>query len=366
MILKHGYLGVLKDNDLNDLRGNQNNGIYEVNDPSVVSSYYHYPDDYETLSKYFLRSRNGKSVSQDTIDNKDNDPDMYNMYLTYKHNMNPICTGILEVSSYEGLTTQTFTRFPDNTVFTRGYEDGVWSPWDVQLTPLYNRILREPDGKNMWTYNELLQMCYDIIPIFNDRYLWDRLGTKMLRSSYDRLVWWDRPDVMNATCTLSNLVTSNINFQTHGRVADYGILYEKAWDGRNEGLHWIFRWNWNGNDTNIGNDSDTSNLLRIMLHSYKNIFVQNPDGSFPKGRLITRNEWNFQQTAGAGHVVLPSRPQFDLHVYVMEAVIHFIPGLAKHVSMFETSNDSEGIWVRYDGDRTITCDRGQWLHVNWR
>ena len=51
MILKHGYLGVLKDKDLNDMRGNQYNGIYEVNDPSVVSSYYHYPDDYETLSK---------------------------------------------------------------------------------------------------------------------------------------------------------------------------------------------------------------------------------------------------------------------------------------------------------------------------
>lgn len=366
MILKHGYLGVLKDINLNDLRGNQYSGIYEVNDPSVVSSYYNYPNDNSVLSKYFLRSVNDRSVIDIVKENKDSDPEMYNMYLAYTHSTEPVCTGILEISSYDKLTVQTFTRLPDNTVFTRACKDDIWSDWETQMTPIYNKILREPDGKNLWSYNEILQMCYDKIPIFSDRYLWDRLNTKMLRSSFDRLVWRDRPDVMNATCTLSNLVTSNINFQTHGRPADYGILYEKAWDGRNEGLHWIFRWNWNGNDTNIGNDSDTSNLLRIILHSYKNIFIQNPDGSFPKGRLITRNEWNFQQTAGAGHVVLPARPQFDLHVYVWNSVCHFIPGLRKEVSIYDTGLDRENVWVRYDGDRTITCDRGGWIHVNWR
>ena len=46
--------------------------------------------------------------------------------------------------------------------------------------------------------------------------------------------------------------------------------------------------------------------------------------------------------------------------------MHFIPGLAKHISMYDKYDDCEGIWVRYDGDRTITCDRGEWIHVNWR
>lgn len=368
MILKHGNLGSLKETNLNTLIGNQYNGIYEINDPNTISSYYNFPDDRVILERYFIRNVNGRNILEETIRNRAQDNEKYNMYLAYKHYSTPCCTGILEISSYEDITSQIFTRLPDGTIFMRAHDGTKWSAWKRQLTDQFNMMLREINELNMWSYNEILRMSYEMIPIFNDSYLWQRLGTKMHRGSYDRLVWNDRPDYINSTTTVEHLVTPKINFNVPGRTGDFGLLYERAWDGGHGGLHWLFRWNNNPGDNNlyIGNNSDPSNLFRYIIHSHRNLVVHNRPGIPHRGRLITRDEWNFKQTAGAGHVVLPQRPSYDLHVYVLESVMHFIPGHAKWISLFDTSNDLENIWVRYDGGQTITCDRGHWIHVNWR
>lgn len=382
MILNYGYLGTLNNTDLNTIHGLEHNGIYEINDPKSYSDTYNFPNDYQTLSSFFSRGYNGATY-YDFIKSKGSttDPELllrYNLLLAYDHlrAININCTGILEVSSTNLFTTQKFTRLPDGTTFTRGYKNGQWTKWKYVLTSLLNDLLSEDrNNKIAFKPSRLITITNTEFPKFDDKYLWDKLNIKLDRSTYDNFVWNDRPDVVHGVTTFGHLATPYLNFETRGRQADYGIIIQKFEDNNYRGDMWLLRYSTGANELYVGNEHDDGVRNKMWIKDGAHLW--NIHGGNYNGYAKYDSETHYHYTGGHGSVVLPYRPEHDIHVFTQyNNVFHFVPGVPKHTNYWDNAQfmaqNEEFRWdtsVEYDGDRTITIAHGKhgvYMDVRWR
>lgn len=381
MIFNYGYLGELNNTNLNEIHGVEHNGVYEINDPRSYSDTYNFPNDYNTLSSFFTRGYNGTTY-YNFIKNKGSNVDpasllRYNLLLAYDHlrAININCTGILEVSGTNLFTIQKFTRFPDGTTFIRNYKNNTWSKWKYVLTSLLNDLLSEDkSNKVAFRPSRIVTITNTEFPRFDDKYLWDKINTKLDRSVYDNFVWNDRPDEIQGTTHLGHLFVPYINFETRGRGGDYGLLIQKYEDNNFRGEMWFLRYNTHANELYIGNEFDDG--VRTKLQIRDGMHMWNIQGGNYNGYGLGNSETFYNYTGGNGRVVLPSRPQFELHVFTFNNVFHFIPGVGKHTNYWDNAQfmgqNEQFRWdtsVEYDGDRTITIAHGQhgvYMDVRWR
>lgn len=382
MIFNYGYLGKLNNTDLNTIHGTHHNGVYEIDDPMSYSDTYNFPNDYQTLSSFFSMGYNGRTY-YDFIKEKGSNTDpasllRYNLLLAYDHlrAVNINCTGILEVTSTGNFTIQKFTRFPDGTTFTRGYKNGTWSKWKYILTSLLNDLLKE-NKKNKVAFkpSTITQITNTEFPKFDDRYLWNKINTKLDRSVYDNFVWNDRPDVVHGVTTFGHLSTPYINFESRGRKVDFGIIIHKYEDNNFRGDLWLLRYNAYWNELYIGNEWDDG--ARTKVYMKDGMHVVNVQNGNYTGYALYDRETYYNYSGGNGTVVLPVRPQSDIHVFTAyNNVFHFIPGVGKETNYWDNAKymgqNEEFRWdttVRYDGDRTITISNNKhsvYLDVRWR
>ena len=261
MIGNYGYLGSITREDINNYKEQKHYGFYEIVDPSTISYLYNFPDDSNIFNRFFK----GKDFS-----NEDPTSENYRFFKTYKHfNGDLNCTGLLEVYNSDGYVIQKFTRFPDGTNFIRSYDEDtrIWSPWKVQWFEYYNEMCKVIGEPAVMKKSEVAAITSQYIKPFDDKYLRDRIATKMDRPTYDDLVWNDRPDTINRICTFWELLTPHVNVEA--RNSDAGILLETKHDGRSTGVIWLFRMDANpGNpQLTIGSFDRAENLLRWHSNS---------------------------------------------------------------------------------------------------
>lgn len=401
MIINYGYLGQLNNTDLNTIHGVEHNGIYEINDPRSYSDTYNFPNDYQTLSSFFTRGYKGKTY-YDFVKEKGSNVDpasllKYNLLLAYDHLRanTVICTGILEVTATNNFTIQKFTRIPDGTTFTRRYKNNTWSKWRYVLTTLLNDLLSEDKSKKVaFKPSRITTITNTEFPRFDDKYLWDKVNTKMDKSVCDNLVWNDRPDEVHGITYFGHLAVPYINFESRGRDGDFGIIIQKFEDNNFRGEMWFLRFNSSVGELYIGNEFDDG--VRTKMYIKDGCHLWNIQGGNYTGYALYDRETHFNYTGGNGTVVLPVRPQSDIHVFAYNNVFHFIPGVAKSTNYWdnaqylarsdvfitESYTVTQGTRYRgtnhryrweatmtYDGDRTITVSNGRnglYMDVRWR
>lgn len=198
MISTVGYLGILGNINLNDLKKNECNGFYEVKDPNVVNSFNNYPDDSHILYKIInddqrlynkIRELQPKYASNEVINYMKN-----SFRPTYEHLSGlgaRVITGILEntVSQEEDFCMQKFYRLPDKMVFVRIFDNNKWHDWVWENSELsvyhnYANDLIFADDDALLRAAEIYAPRYNDGPIMtaiNERVTWFEYNKRLTK-----------------------------------------------------------------------------------------------------------------------------------------------------------------------------------------